>query len=217
MLRSPRGQVVTMFPVPLRTFRCTWSWMSQWRTRWSRPTGRRLADGWATRRASTPRLVCGLPRTSPTSPSKASSSSDAPWTQVSRLYTLLFCIQCPVRCFAVILWPSVSEIQLVLSLSALILQPQPQLLSPLWIIFFLTWFRVKLWWCSTARRRPWPASLRRWSARWWTRSRSGRPTRRECWNLCFRTAGILHSISQEGLKHKWPTCNTGARILSQLS
>ena len=63
--------------------RGTWSCRRSWRTRTSRPTGRRRADGGATRRALTLSLGCGRPHTSPTSPSRASSSCDAPWTQVS--------------------------------------------------------------------------------------------------------------------------------------
>ena len=58
------------------------SWRSWWRTRSRRVTGRRWADGAATRRASTLSPGCGRPRTSPTSPSGASSSCGAPWTQV---------------------------------------------------------------------------------------------------------------------------------------
>lgn len=61
----------------------TWSWTSKWRTKNRTSTGRRRADGVATRRVTTLSLGSGHPHTSPTSPSRASSSCDVPWTQVS--------------------------------------------------------------------------------------------------------------------------------------
>lgn len=59
------------------------SQLPEWRTRSKTPTGRRQADGGATRRAWTLSLECGRPHTSPTSLSRASSSCDALWTPVS--------------------------------------------------------------------------------------------------------------------------------------
>lgn len=69
----------------------------------------------------------------------------------------------------------------------MLLAPQDSVL-----VINLWTFSHQGWWFSTAKRRPWPALLRGWWARWLKRKRSDQTTGKECWNLCVRLAGNQH-------------------------